>query len=203
MSIFPTRRPRPRPGPECSEAGTPRASSKERARPPRPRARALEYRGASVGVVRPNERLERIGVEFARNHDLSFPEAMGSFRTRRRARCLRRASCASRSRSRSTSRAASEDSASDQAADAPRACPHRGSSGRCSGRACGYLAFGKWCRCLTAQRSSPRPGSPPHARPSASLRARDGPCDRGRPVVALREAEDLANSVVFARRPQA
>ena len=39
---------------------------------------ALEYRGASLGDMRRSKRLERIGLELARNPDLSFPEAMGS-----------------------------------------------------------------------------------------------------------------------------
>jgi hypothetical protein len=39
---------------------------------------ALEYRGASLGDMRRSKRLERIGLELARNPDLSFPEAMGT-----------------------------------------------------------------------------------------------------------------------------
>ena len=39
---------------------------------------ALEYRGASLGDARRSKRLERIGLELARNPDMSFPEAMGS-----------------------------------------------------------------------------------------------------------------------------
>lgn len=39
---------------------------------------ALEFRGAGLGDKRRSERLERIGLELARDPGLSFPEAMGS-----------------------------------------------------------------------------------------------------------------------------
>ena len=39
---------------------------------------ALEFRGAVLGDKRRSERLERIGLELARNPGLGFPEAMGS-----------------------------------------------------------------------------------------------------------------------------
>src|SRR5580700_2809269 len=38
----------------------------------------LEYRGTSLGDPRRSKRLERIGLELARNPGASFPEAMGS-----------------------------------------------------------------------------------------------------------------------------
>ena len=39
---------------------------------------AADFRGADLGDRRRSERLERIGVQLARDPGLSFPEAMGS-----------------------------------------------------------------------------------------------------------------------------